>query len=149
MYIPQKVGFPTTTRRLYPDIVEHMENDTEHYYYADAYCIQHFYFDYDPWIRPEEGLFKDSYAYYGCVLMHHPGERYALISNGVDPDNPYSGLMNDNILFVDDEYPEHILNYLRKYYSPDVEIERVAEYDGYSIWNFYIPDSVEDLSVEQ
>ena len=149
MYIPQKVGFPTTTRRLYPDIVEHMENDTEHYYYADAYCIQHFYFDYDPWIRPEEGLFKDSYAYYGCVLMHHPGERYALISNGVDPDNPYSGLMNDNILFVDDEYPEHIVNYLRKYYSPDVEIERVAEYDGYSIWNFYIPDSVEDLSVEQ
>ena len=149
MYIPQKVGFPTTTRRLYPDIVEHMENDTEHYYYADAYCIQHFYFDYDPWIRPEEGLFKDSYAYYGCVLMHHPGERYALISNGVDPDNPYSGLMNDNILFVDDEYPEHILNYLRKYYSPDVEIERVAEYDGYSIWNFYIPDGVEDLSVEQ
>ena len=39
--------------------------------------------------------------------------------------------------------------YLRKYYSPDVEIERVAEYDGYSIWNFYIPDGVEDLSVEQ
>ena len=149
MYIPQKVGFPTTTRRLYPDIVEHMENDTEHYYYADAYCIQHFYFDYDPWIRPEEGLFKDGYAYYGCVLMHHPGERYALISNGVDPDNPYSGLMNDNIYYVDDEYPEHIVNYLRKYYSPDIQVERIDEYDGYSIWNFYIPDSVEDLGVEQ
>lgn len=147
MYIPQKVGFPTSTRRLYPDIIDHIESDSEHYYFADAYCIQHFYFDYDPWIRPEAGLFKDSYAYYGCVLMHHPGEYYALSSNGVDPDNPFSGLMNDNILYVSEDYPEHIVNYLRKYYSPDVQIEKVDEYDGYSIWNFYIPDGAEDLSV--
>lgn len=142
LYMPEKAGFPTSSRKPTPNIIEYMENDTEHFYYVDfATGIQELYFNYDPWLRSEEGLFRDGYAYFGGCTMHHPAERDALIANGADPDSPYKSLINDNILLVDTWGAEIKLDYYRKYYNPDAELELVGEVDGYQIWNFYIPEA--------
>ena len=75
-------------------------NDQDHYYVVDfATGIQDFYFNYDPWIRPEQGLFEN-YSYFGGCTMRHPGERSVLADNGADPDNPFKSLVNDNIYLV-------------------------------------------------
>ena len=141
LYMPEKAGFPTSSRKPTPNIIEYMENDSEHFYYVDfATGIQELYFNYDPWIRPEEGLFRDGYAYFGGCTMHHPAERDALIANGADPDSPYKSLANDNILLVDTWGAEIKLDYFRRYYCPDADMELVGEIDGYQIWNIYIPE---------
>lgn len=143
-YIPDKVGFPTISRRLSEDLIDHMENDSEHYYIVDFDTgIQDFYYNYDPWIRPEEGLFEH-YAYFGGCTMRHPGERSALMANGADPDNPFKSLINDNIYLVDNWGYEYKILYIRRYFYPEAKIKLVDEIDGYKIWKVFIPDSVEE-----
>ena len=140
IYIPDKIGFPTVKRKPSADLTEYMENDLDHYYIVDFDTgIQSFYFNYDPWIRPEQGLFSDHYAYFGGCTMRHPGEIYALESNGCDPYNPFGNLTKENVLLVDNWGYEYKLAYIRRYYCPEAEIEQVAEIDGYLIWNVYIP----------
>ena len=140
IYIPEKVGFPTVKRKPSADLTEYMESDPDHYYIVDFDTgIQSFYFNYDPWIRPEQGLFSEHYAYFGGCTMRHPGEIYALESNGCDPYNPFRSLTNDNILLVDNWGYEYKLAYIRRYYCPEAEMELVNEIDGYMIWNVYIP----------
>ena len=140
-YVPDKIAFPSVTRKPSANLVQLMENDTEHYYIVDfATGIQDFYFDYDPWIRPEQGLFE-KYSYYGGCTMRHPGERSALIANGADPDNPFKSLLNDNIYLVDNWGYEYKTMYIRKYFCPDAEIKQVGEVDGYKIWKIYVPDT--------
>lgn len=142
LYMPEKAGFPTSSRKPTPNIIEYMENDSEHFYYVDfATGIQELYFNYDPWIRPDEGLFRDGYAYFGGCTMHHPAERDALMANGADPDSPYKSLANDNILLVDTWGAEIKLDYFRRYYNPDAEMEVAGEIDGYQIWNIYVPEA--------
>ncbi|MBR3342157.1 MAG: hypothetical protein IKG30_11130 [Clostridiales bacterium] len=142
IYLTDKIGFPTVIRKPSSNIIERLENDPDHYYIVDfATGIQDFYFDYDPWIRPEQGLFSDHYAYFGGCTMRHPGEIYALEQNGCDPYNPFKNLTNDNILLVDNWGYEYKLAYIRRYYNSDAEIELVEVIDGYSIWNIYIPDN--------
>ena len=144
-YIPEKVGFPTLKRKITPDLIEHMENDTEHFYYVDfATGIQILYANYEPWIRPEEGLFSESYTYFGGCTIHHPAERAALIRNGADPDSPYKSLTNGNILSVDNWAYDIKLEYLRRYYNADVQVEQVGEIDGFPIWNYYIAQPESD-----
>ena len=149
-YVASKISFPSVTRKLTPNLVDLMENDQDNYYIVDfATGIQDFYFNYDPWIRPEKGLFE-KYSYYGGCTMRHPGERSALIANGADPDNPFKSLVNDNIYLVDNWGYEYKLVYYRKYFCPDAEIALVSEIDGYMIWKIYIPETVEnsnDLTV--
>ncbi len=140
IYIPDKIGFPTVKRKPSANLTEYMENDPDHYYIVDFDTgIQSFYFNYDPWIRPEQGLFSDHYAYFGGCTMRHPGEIYALKSNGCDPYNPFGNLTKENVLLVDNWGYEYKLAYIRRYYCPEAEIEPVAEIDGYLIWNVYIP----------
>ena len=140
-YLAEKVSFPTLDRKPHKELIELMENDSEHYYYVDfATGIQSFYFNYDPWIRPEEGLFRDSYAYYGSVAMHNPGEIDALSANGADPMSPYKSLTNENILLVDNWGNLCKLVYVRRYYCPEADIEQVGELNGYPIWNIYVPE---------
>ncbi len=142
-FLPLKVSFPTVKRKPSPNLIEYIENDTEHYYYIDfATGIQDLYYDYDPWIRPEQGLFCDEYAYFGGCTMRHPGEIYALEKNGCDPYNPFKSLTNDNIYLVDNWGAIYKAEYMRRYYDPNVQIEEVAEIDGYKIWNFYIAEDV-------
>lgn len=139
-YVNEKYGFPTLTRKLSPNLIERMENDDEHYYIVDfATGIQDFYFNYDPWIRPEEGLFEN-YAYFGGCTMRYPGELKVLEDNGCDPYNPFKSLVNDNVLLVDVWGYEYKWAYIMKYYYPDAKIELVEIVDGYSIWNIYIPE---------
>jgi len=145
-YVASKVSFPSVTRKLTPNLVDQMENDPDNYYIVDfATGIQDFYFNYEPWIRPEQGLFE-KYSYYGGCTMRHPGERSALIANGADPDNPFKSLVNDNIYLVDNWGYEYKLAYYRKYFCPDAEIALVNEIDGYMIWKIYIPENAENSS---
>jgi hypothetical protein len=148
-YVPDKIAFPSVKRKLTPNLISLMENDLDNYYIVDfATGIQDFYFNYEPWKRPEQGLFE-KYSYYGGCTMRHPGERSALIANGADPDNPFKSLANDNIYLVDNWGYEVKILYFRKYFCPEAEIGLAGEIDGYKIWKIYIPDSVEktdDLS---
>lgn len=143
-YVAQKISFPSISRKMTPNLVNLMENDPENYYIVDfATGIQDFYFNYEPWIRPEQGLFE-KYSYYGGCTMRHPGERSALIVNGADPDNPFKSLVNDNIYLVDNWGYEYKIAYYRKYFCPDAEIALVGEIDGYMIWKIFIPETVEN-----
>lgn len=140
-YMAEKKQALTLRRDNQPRLIEIMENDTEHYYYVDFLTgIQSLYYNYSPWIRPEQGLFRDSYGYFGSVIMHHPGEMDSLAANGCDPDNPYKSLVNDNILSVDNYFYEYKLAYIRKYYYPDAEVEYLGTVDGFMVWNYYIPE---------
>lgn len=142
-FVNEKVGFPTTTRKLSPNLIERMENDPDHFYIVDfATGIQDFYFDYDPWIRPEEGLFEN-YAYFGGCTMRHPGEIHVLEANGCDPYNPFKNLTNENVLLVDNWGVKYKYAYVIKYYCPEAQIELVDTVDGYPIWNIYIPETTE------
>lgn len=146
VYVPDKVGFPSVSRKLTPNLVQLMENDTEHYYIVDfATGIQDFYYNYEPWIRPEQGLFE-KYSYYGGCTMHHPGECSALMANGVDPENAFKSLSNDNIYLVDNWGYEVKLLYFRRYFCPEAEIGLAGEVDGYKIWKIIIPKTDEDTA---
>ncbi|MBO4910964.1 MAG: hypothetical protein J5476_16970 [Lachnospiraceae bacterium] len=140
-YMVEKKQALTLRRDNQPRLIEIMENDPDHYYYVDFPSgIQTLYYNYSPWIRPEQGLFRDSYGYFGSVIMHHPGERDSLAANGCDPDNPYKSLVNDNILSVDNYFYEYKLTYIRKYYYPDAQVEYLGTVDGFMVWNYYIPE---------
>lgn len=140
-YMVEKKQALTLRRDNQPRLIEIMENDTEHYYYVDFPSgIQTLYYNYSPWIRPEQGLFRDSYGYFGSVVMHHPGEMDSLAANGCDPNNPYKSLVNDNVLSVDNLFYEYKLAYIRKYYYPDAELELIGTVDGFMVWNYYIPE---------
>ena len=137
--VPWKTRLLTAYRKPEPDLVSYIENDKDNYYYVDFTSgIQTLYYNYDPWIRPEQGLFQ-KYGYFGSVVIHHPGEKYALASVGADPDNPYKSLLNDNIYVVDRFYPEVKLIYLRKYYNPNARAKVVKEINGLKIIKYYVP----------
>ena len=141
IYLQDKVPFPTASRKAAPNLVKFIENDTEHYYFIDSYTtIQELYFNYVPWIRPEEGLFRNKYLYLGAVTMHHPGEVFALRENNIDPYNPFKDLTAKNIRFVDNLGAKDKLAYVRSHYSPEAELEIVAKIDDFYIWDIYIPE---------
>ncbi|MBP5492052.1 MAG: hypothetical protein J6Y08_04340 [Clostridiales bacterium] len=144
-YLPEKYLFPSVDKKPFLALTDRMENDSEHFYYIDFFTgIQSLYFDYDPWIRPQQGLFSKSYAYFGSVAMHQPGERDALKANGCDPDNPYKNLTLDNIYLVDSLYSPVKLAYVQKYYCPEAQLEQVGEVDGFMIWKIYVPERSEN-----
>lgn len=139
-YAHEKAGFPSDKRKLTPNLIKFTDEHPENYYFVDFTSgIQHLYFNYSPWVRPEQGLFKH-YSYYGGCTMRHPGERSALIANGVDPDNPYKSMANDNVYLIDNYLYESRILYFKKYYNPKAKMKRVGEIDGFSIWKVYIPD---------
>jgi hypothetical protein len=143
IYLPDKTVFPIVPNKLHPNLLELTENDKEHFYYIDSYTtIQELYFNYSPWFRPKHGLFCDDYIYLGAVTMHHPGEVYALSANGCDPYNPFISITNKNVFFVDNLGAKDKLEYVRRYYYPNAELELIGIYDGFYVWNIYIPDTV-------
>lgn len=147
-YLPEKLKLLSSFRTPHPALIERLENDDDYYYIDFPTAIQVFYYDYDPWIRPEQGLFRDSYAYFGSVVMHHPGEMDALAANGIDPNNPYSGLINENVLLVDNILMDNKLEYVRKYYLPDAEMVFVEEINGYKIWKIFDPSNFDPESLQ-
>lgn len=143
-YNKQKYAFPINQRKISPNLIERMENDTDHFYYVDFFTgIQTLFYNYEPWFRPQEKLFAEDYAYFGSQMMHHPGEQDALEYNGSEPLSPFKSLVNENILLVDNFYVVSKLRYIQKYYYPNAKIELVDEVDGFMIWNIYIPDETE------
>ena len=139
-YAPEKAAFPTSKRKISPNIIKYMENQSDRYYMVDfSTGIQDLYFNYDPWIRPEQGLFC-LYSYYGGCTMHHPGEQNALKVNGADPDNPYKSMRYDQIYLVDNFAYQYKILFFRKYYIPEAKMKKVNEVDGFPIWKVYLPD---------
>ncbi|MBO7426925.1 MAG: hypothetical protein J6U23_14745 [Clostridiales bacterium] len=140
-----KYRFRSADRKPLPNILNYIKSDDSHYYYVDLYtAMQTFYFNYDPWIRPEEGMFKDQYVYFGSVALHHPGEKYALQQHGIDPDNPFSALTDNSVFVVDTNFIDIKLAYVRKYYNPDAELGYVDTVDGYDIWKIFVPETVDE-----
>ncbi len=143
-YIPEKIGFPTVSRKPTPNLIAYLESDTSYYYVDFGTGIQNLYYNYEPWLRPEQGLFCNEYSYFGSCMMRNPGEIYALEYNGCDPYNPFKSLTNDNILLVDNWGYDYKLEYVRHYYCQDAECELVDVIDGYYIWNIYDSNSIEE-----
>ncbi len=143
-YLPNRVRINISKRRSLGEFIERIENDSEHYYLLDFLSTSQLMNDnYAPWIRIESNYFTKNYQYLSGCDMYFPGEINVLESNGIDPENPYRSLINDNIYLVDNYLYDLKLAYLRKYWYPDVEIELVDEINGYKIWKLYIPEGTQ------
>lgn len=139
-YTPEKAGFPSIQRKISPNLINYIENQNDKFFMVDFLTgIQDLYFNYNPWIRPEQGMFSH-YSYFGGCTMHHPGECSVLNANGADPDNPYKSMGNDQIYLVDNYYYKFRILYFRKYYIHDAKMKKVNEIDGYQIWKVYLPE---------
>ncbi|MCR4774878.1 MAG: hypothetical protein K5869_00725 [Saccharofermentans sp.] len=139
-YAFEKAAFPSIQRKISPNLIDYMQIHSDRYFMVD-FCtgIQVLYYNYNPWIRPEYGLF-DRYSYFGGCTMHHPGERSAINNSGIDPDNPYKSMLNDNVYLVDNCLYQYRILYFRKYYIHDAKMKKVNEIDGYQIWKVYLPE---------
>ena len=128
-------------RRIYEDLLNRIENDSEHIYLVDVLSLVHTNLNYSPWVRPGNGQsVSRSHTLGGCLMMQYPDETYWYEYNGIDPVDPFRSLVNDNVYVIDNDYPELKLSYLRHHYYPDAQFELVGEESGCKIWKFYLPD---------
>jgi len=125
----------------YQDLIKHMENDSEHYYLCDIFSTsQELPYYYAPWERLPLNYWNDNYSYLGGSSTGYPEKQECLEDNGIDEQNPYKSLINDNIYVVDNHYIEVKFLYLREHYYPNVKIELVDVIDGANIWKFYLEE---------
>lgn len=133
----QKYRCDISHRRPQAALIETMETDTEHYYLLDfSSAIQRLYLNYKPWERIEQGYFEKYCSYLGGVTFGYPTNDTCWEKQGMDAENPYASLTNDNIYVVDNRQYETKLQYMRKYYNPDIRQEEVATVDGFRIWKY-------------
>lgn len=125
-------------RRPHGNLMDLIHNDQEHYYLADfSTCIQLLYFNYKPWIRVQQGEYFD-YSYLGGVTMGYPDNFCMWETQGIDGNNPYMSLCNNNIYVIDNRNTETKLWYERERYNSRTQVELVNTIDGFSIWKFRI-----------
>jgi len=70
-------------------------------------------------------------------MMQYPDESYWYEYYGIDPVDPFSSLVNENVYVIDSYYYELKLSYLRHHYYPDAQLELVGEENGCKIWKFH------------
>ena len=122
---------------MYDDIIEYIQDDTEHYYLLDfGTCIQNLYYNFMPWERIPEGIFSNC-SFLGGVTTQYPDNNRSWADHGIDTYNPYLSIVNDNIYVVDNYNQNTKLEYLRKMYYPDAWMEVIDEIDGFKIWKFH------------
>ena len=127
-------------RPIYENLLNRIENDTDHVYVVDVLSLVNINLNYSPWIRPGNGnSVSRSHTLGGCLMMQYPDETYWYEYNGIDPVDPFRSLVNENVYVVDSYYYELKLAYLRNHYYPDACIEFVGEENDCKIWKFYIP----------
>ena len=138
-YGPNKYRLYVNEDELCSDLYERVYNDSDHYYLFDfETTIQKTFYSYSPWIRVPTFEWQDNYSYFGGVTTMYPSNLDAWEANGIDPYNPYSSIINDNIYLVDNGDINIKLNYLRTYYYPNAQVELIDEVDGFKIWKFYV-----------
>ena len=137
-YDLKKYRCNVSERRPHGNLMDIIHNDQEHYYLADfSTCIQLLYFNYKPWIRVQQGEYFD-YSYLGGVTMGYPDNFCMWETQGIDGNNPYMSLCNNNIYVIDNRNTETKLWYERERYNSRTQVELVNTIDGFSIWKFRI-----------
>lgn len=137
-YDLKKYRCNVSERRPHGNLMDLIHNDQEHYYLADfSTCIQLLYFNYKPWIRVQQGEYFD-YSYLGGVTMGYPDNFCMWETQGIDGNNPYMSLCNNNIYVIDNRNTETKLWYERERYNSRTQVELVNTIDGFSIWKFRI-----------
>ncbi len=137
LFKPIKYWSNTNQRQAYPHLTERIRSDEKYYYLFDFNTtIQLTYYDYKPWEATPVG-FYERFSYLGGITNYYPGNQAQWKKQGIDPENPYKSIVNDNILVVDSKNHEAKLNYLKKYYYPNARKEKVATVDGFQIWKYY------------
>ena len=140
-YVYPKYRAKISGRRYHETILSIIENDDTNYYLIDPLTIALINYDYKPWIRLDSGYFADNYYDLGgCLMMQYPGENYVYEHNGIDPVNPFSSFVDDNIYVIDSLYYNEKLDYIRNHYYPDAQMELVGNVDGCLVWKYYIPE---------
>ena len=136
-YDMRKYRIDISKRTVYDDIIEYIQDDTEHYYLLDfGTCIQNLYYNFMPWERIPEGIFSNC-SFLGGVTTQYPDNNRSWADHGIDTYNPYLSIVNDNIYVVDNYNQNTKLEYLRKMYYPDAWMEVIDEIDGFKIWKFH------------
>lgn len=138
-YSGRRYRYAVNEEKPYQNIIQHMENDSEHYYLCDFWTtIQSFRYYYSPWERMPLNYWNDNYSYLGGCTMGYPENQECWEANGINGFNPYKSLINDNVYVVDNFYIKVKLLYLREHYYPNANVKLVEVIDGYSIWKFYL-----------
>lgn len=138
-YVASKYRYVMTAGDPYKNIIEYIENDTEHYYLCDFFStIQNLYYHYTPWERLPQNYWNDNYSYLGGCTMGYPDNEKCWEDNGINGLNPYKSFINENVYVIDNYFIKYKLAYLRKNYYPNAAVELVDEIDGFYIWRFYL-----------
>lgn len=125
-------------RKPHENLMNLIHSDQEHYYLADfSSCIQLLYFNYKPWIRVEQGEYCN-YSYLGGVTMGYPDNFYMWEAQGMDCNNPYKSLCNDNIYVIDNWNAETKMWYEREKYNSETQAELISTIDGFNLWKFRV-----------
>lgn len=139
-YNADRYSIIVSKRRIYEDILNRIDNDTDHIYLVDVLSLVNVNLNYSPWIRPGNGkAISRDHTLGGCLMMQYPDETYWYETNGIDSVDPFRSLVNENVYVIDCYYSELKLAYLREHYYPDACVELVGEDNGCQIWKFYIP----------
>lgn len=133
----EKYRCNVSERQPHEQLISQMENDTDHYYLIDfSTGIQLIYYNYKPWIRLPEGYYS-RYSYLGGVTTRYPDNSEMWEKQGVDSENPYACITNDNIYVVDNYYKDAKLWYIQEQYYSGASAEVVEVIDGFTIWKYY------------
>lgn len=133
----EKYRCNVSERQPHERLIEQMELDTEHYYLIDfSTGIQLIYYNYKPWIRLPEGYYS-RYSYLGGVAMGYPDNAKMWEKQGVDSENPYACITNDNIYVIDNYHQVTKLGFIREQYNPNAQMELVDVVNGFNIWKYY------------
>lgn len=125
-------------RKPHEHLMELIHSDQEHYYLADfSTCIQLLYFNYKPWIRVDQGEYYN-YSYLGGVTMGYPDNFYMWETQGINGNNPYMSLCNNNIYVIDNQNTETKLWYEREKYNSEIQVELINTIDGFNIWKYRV-----------
>lgn len=137
-YNSEAYSIVLSKRPIYEDLLNRIENDTDHVYVVDVLSLVNMNLNYSPWIRPGNGYtVSRSHTLGGCLMMQYPDESYWYEYYGIDPVDPFSSLVNENVYVIDSYYYELKLSYLRHHYYPDAQLELVGEENGCKIWKFH------------
>lgn len=112
--------------------VERLLEDKEHIYLAKVDAVDDRI--YSP-LEPAAQGYWDRVFYLGGWTMNHPAIMATLADYGVE--NPYRDAVGNNKVYIIDNDIELTLGYIREYYAPAAEAERIEELSDETGMNIY------------
>lgn len=70
--------------------------------------------------------------------MGYPDNSYMWEAQGMDCNNPYKSLCNDNIYVIDNWNAETKMWYEREKYNSETQAELISTIDGFNLWKFRV-----------